>query len=982
MTSIDRTAYPRFRKKALDRELATAYTPTDDEIELFNRKFTKSAPHRLAYAMLFKSFQRLGYLPAVADVPAYVVVHLRTCLKLRRNVVPSPLGEATYRRYQKDILKRCKARRFGRDALHAAAEAMAEAAAVQDHPADIINASLAVLGRERFELPAYSTLDRLCRRVRTTINTRVFAGIDARLSEADKAQLDALLDVPGGGKSLLFKLKKRARKDSATNLRALLDHLDFLDGLVRVEGVLDEVPHVKRRHFAAEAAAMDASELRDYGPVKRRALLASLLAHARATTRDEIAEMFIRRMAKIHRAAKDALELDRLAFRERTDAMVATIADVIRLLAEHPADADAGRAIRHLIEDRGGIGPLLRDCEALMQFHGDRHLRYILKPLEGFRSLFMRMLRTLEFVSTTEDTTLIDAMDVLRRHGRSAHLTESVDLGFAIHAWRELIIERAEGAERYRFDYFQACVFSSLANELRSGDIAIVGAIAHGDYRAMLVPWDDCETPAKAHCDELGLPAEATEFVAELRERLRVQALTTDADYLQNGALVIDPDGEPHLKRHAARPIPPGTEALAAAISERMPVRGIVDILWDVHCWTDYTRQFGPVSGSEPKLESAASRYVVTLFAYGCNLGPAQTARHMRGAVSSHQIGFVNRRHIDATKLEAASRDVVNAFAGMHLPRFWGDGSSAAADGTQHDLYEDNALASYHVRYGGVGGIAYHHVSDTYVALFTQFLGCGVWEGVHILDMHYKNSSDLQPDRLHADTQGQSLPIFALAYLLGIQLMPRIRNWKDYRFFRPDPGTRYDHIEPLFRESVDWELVERHFKDLLQVVVSIRAGRIAPSTLLRKLGNYSRKNRLYHAFKALGTAVRTLYLLRYIQDEPLRVEVTASCNKAESFNGFSKHLRFGGEVITQNDPIEQEKAVKYTHVVANAVILWNSVHQTRIIRALRKGGWKITAAQVACLSPYPTQHIKRFGDYWLNFEESPDPIDGELELDA
>jgi hypothetical protein len=211
MTSIDRTAYPRFRKKALDRELATAYTPTDDEIELFNRKFSKSAPHRLAYAMLFKSFQRLGYLPAVAVVPLYVVVHLRTCLKLRRNVVPSPLGEATYRRYQKDILKRCKARRFGRDALHAAAEAMAEAAAVQDHPADIINASLAVLGRERFELPAFSTLDRLCRRVRTTINTRVFAGIDARLSEADKAHLDALLDVPGGGKSLLFQLKKRAQ---------------------------------------------------------------------------------------------------------------------------------------------------------------------------------------------------------------------------------------------------------------------------------------------------------------------------------------------------------------------------------------------------------------------------------------------------------------------------------------------------------------------------------------------------------------------------------------------------------------------------------------------------------------------------------------------------------------------------------------------------------------------------------------------------
>lgn len=74
--------------------------------------------------------------------------------------------------------------------------------------------------------------------------------------------------------------------------------------------------------------------------------------------------------------------------------------------------------------------------------------------------------------------------------------------------------------------------------------------------------------------------------------------------------------------------------------------------------------------------------------------------------------------------------------------------------------------------------------------------------------------------------------------------------------------------------------------------------------------------------------------------------------------------------------------MKYNHLVANAVILWNTVHQTRVIHSLRKAGWKITAAQVACLSPYPTGHLKRFGDYELNFEQLPDPIDGALELDT
>ncbi|WP_434524982.1 Tn3 family transposase [Photorhabdus asymbiotica] len=35
------------------------------------------------------------------------------------------------------------------------------------------------------------------------------------------------------------------------------------------------------------------------------------------------------------------------------------------------------------------------------------------------------------------------------------------------------------------------------------------------------------------------------------------------------------------------------------------------------------------------------------------------------------------------------------------------------------------------------------------------------------------------------DTQGQSELVFALAYLLGIKLFPRMRNWSDVVFYRP-----------------------------------------------------------------------------------------------------------------------------------------------------------------------------------------------------
>ena len=49
--------------------------------------------------------------------------------------------------------------------------------------------------------------------------------------------------------------------------------------------------------------------------------------------------------------------------------------------------------------------------------------------------------------------------------------------------------------------------------------------------------------------------------------------------------------------------------------------------------------------------------------------------------------------------------------------------------------------------------------------------------------------------------------MFGLSYLLGIEVMPRIRNWKDLRFYRPSKEVRYEHIDALFGEYVvDWDL--------------------------------------------------------------------------------------------------------------------------------------------------------------------------------
>jgi TnpA family transposase len=342
-------------------------------------------------------------------------------------------------------------------------------------------------------------------------------------------------------------------------------------------------------------------------------------------------------------------------------------------------------------------------------------------------------------------------------------------------------------------------------------------------------------------------------------------------------------------------------------------------------------------------------------------------------------IAHINRQHIDTKNLEAVSRDLINFFIRFDLPHFWGTGEAAVADGTLFSTYLNNIMAARHIRYGAYGGIAYHHVSDNYIALFSHFIGVGVYEAVYIIDGLLKNTSDIQPDILHADTHGQSLTVFGLSYLLGIQLMPRIRNWKDLNLYRPDKDSHYEHLDHLFDEAIDWTLIDTHWKDMMRVILSIKAGKLLPSMLLRKLGNFSKRNRLYRAFRELGRVIRTLFLLRYISDKVLRRQIISVTTIIESFNHLINWLFFGGQgIIQHNDPVEQEKRIKYNEVLANAVMVMNVVDMTRILRQLDPQEYKITPQTLARLSPYMTDHIRRFGDYVIDLDTIPE--DPELSL--
>ena len=251
-----------------------------------------------------------------------------------------------------------------------------------------------------------------------------------------------------------------------------------------------------------------------------------------------------------------------------------------------------------------------------------------------------------------------------------------------------------------------------------------------------------------------------------------------------------------------------------------------------------------------------------------------------------------------------------------------------------------------------------------------------------MIDALIGNTSNIHPKVIHSDTQGQSTTIFALSYLLGIELMPRIRHWKDLKFYRPSKETVYQHIDSLFKETIDWDLLEKHWTDLMQVALSIRAGKLQPPILLRKLGHESRKNRLYQAFRELGCVIRTIFLLRYISDIPMREQITKTTNIAERYNQLCQWIRFAlGGLMTENDPEEMQKLVRYTDIIANALMVQNVADLTKALENLEQCGYPIKSEDVEHLSAYMTEHLQRFGDYTLKMRPVA-PLPNEEEVSA
>lgn len=425
----------------------------------------------------------------------------------------------------------------------------------------------------------------------------------------------------------------------------LCERLRWLDEVLDTRRLLASIAPIRITHFAAEARSLEPGDVLDCEPSRRYMLLICLLHRAQTLARDNLVEIFIKRMQHLHKRGLEALETLREQLRSMTETMVNMLGEIAQTAQITPDDQIFGRDVRQLLEKHGGPDILEEQYELLSAYHDNNYLILLPRFYRNYRSVLFRMLSLLNIQSTTQHSTLFKALQRLRtlEHVKDEWLPLTLPLNFSNRKWQKLLIRHDEQTIWLHRQQFEICVFTSLAMELKTGDVCVQHSEAYADYREQLLSWEECQPLLMEYCQTLHLPTSAADFVAHLRRSLERTATQVDADYPDNARLSFTPTGNVSLARSKRLPLPEGFAIVRREVARRMPQRSVLDILANLQHWTHFTRHFTPPSGSDPKIDAPATRYILTVFSYGCNLGPSQTAKHTRLDISARTLSFLNR---------------------------------------------------------------------------------------------------------------------------------------------------------------------------------------------------------------------------------------------------------------------------------------------------------------------------------------------------
>lgn len=422
-------------------------------------------------------------------------------------------------------------------------------------------------------------------------------------------------------------------------------------------------------------------------------------------------------------------------------------------------------------------------------------------------------------------------------------------------------------------------------------------------------------------------------------------------------------------------------EELQHRLYGQLPLSDITEVIRFVNADCHFLSAFTPVQSRYGKQQKADENSLIGgILAQALNHGNLNMAEISNIPYSQLQETFQSR--VRLSTLEASNDIISNGIARMpifpsysiDLKMLYGGG-----DGQKYEVKRPTTKARHSKKYfGKARGVVAYTLLANHVPLRTQLISPNEHESYYTFDIWYNNTSDITPEILTGDMHCINKANFGIMHWFGVNLFPRftdIQAQTKHLYC----GSGLDHegflISPV--GIIDRELIEEESPNLRRMMALLASKEISQSTLIKKLCTYTTPNRTRKALFEYDKLIRSINTLKYLRDPQLQSNIHRSQNRIESYH----HLRaaiasaYGKKQLLGKTDIAIEISNQCGRLIANAIIYYNSVIHSKLLKRFEAEGNKKGIAFLKKISPVAWQHIHFLGHYAFDNDENTIDID-------
>ena len=267
--------------------------------------------------------------------------------------------------------------------------------------------------------------------------------------------------------------------------------------------------------------------------------------------------------------------------------------------------------------------------------------------------------------------------------------------------------------------------------------------------------------------------------------------------------------------------------------------------------------------------------------------------------------------------------------------------------------------------------MVYYHVEEHSVCIYSQLKSCSSSEVAAMIEGVLRHDTEMEIDKNYVDTHGQSEVGFAFCFLLGFHLLPRLKNLKKQRLYRPSTAAsdRYTNLQPVLTRPINWQVIEQQYDELVKFATALRLGTINAESILQRFTRSNVQHPTYQALAELGKALKTTFLCDYMRLESLRREIHAGLQVIETWNSANDFILYGkGGEFASNRLEDQEVLMLSLHLLQVSLVYINTL---MIQQVLAEPAWqgRLTTTDLRALTPLLWGHVNPYGTFTLNMQE-------------